>query len=277
METFFNWLSSPGPYEEISVILCLLILIVGIPFWLRYLKISKISKNGVEFDVKSSSEKKSKYTALIDNNHSSTASQDHKLFTLILRDFSHKVKNEIKEYCRVNGLNLKTDEEYKEYIEEKKSVYFSELREMFQNEYIAYDLVTLEDVEDILETLRDYTFHRIENMYKKVRDISILEHKNLDEKKKVERQLFIENLKSLIERWKEKEKNLELSLDNILNIHYTEIEEIIKQERITILDKQIHIIDECNKSITRRYIEEFEKTYRQKRNELLGGTNNDTC
>ena len=274
MDKFFEWLAEPGPWEEMSVIIIIMLIIIGLPICLKYIKVAKITKQGIEFDTKDR-EKKAATQNFYDNKHSTTASQDHKLFTLILRDFSHKIKAEIKEYCRLNGLNLKTDEEYKEYTEEKKSVYYSQLKEEFQNEYIAYDTVTLEDIEEILETLRDFTFHRIEVLFKKIRDISIEEHKTVDENKKIERETFEQNIANILDQFKESD-NREDSLSRIrtiMDLHYMKYGEILLDERISILDKQIHVIEEVNKSITRRFIEEFETVYRNKKKELIGGTN----
>ncbi|MBR1818233.1 MAG: hypothetical protein IJ772_05215 [Bacilli bacterium] len=273
MEAFLNWLSNPGPCEEITLILVLLLVSFVIPFWITKLKISKVGKDGIEFgsreDKKDENKKKRSEegsNSIIEQKKehiSYVTTQDYKIFSLILKEFSTKIITEVKEYCRKNGINLKTEDEYREYTEEKKSIYYNELKEMFRDEYVSYDIISDTDVEDILEKLRDFTFNKIENMYRKVRSISIEEHQLLEQECKEEKETFLSNLNKYIEI-KNENKNSLYSLENILETHYIKCKEIYTHERISILEKQIRVIEETNKMITRKYIEEFNRVYSEK-------------
>lgn len=264
MEAFFNWIANPGPTEEITIVAILVILMFGIPFWLKNVKIAKISKEGVEFQTNEIVKIEEKKETPI-NRLSIATTQDYKLFVLILRDFYNKIEEEIKTYCRLNGLNKKNEIEYKEYVEDKKLVYYSQLKEIFQNDYISYDIVTYEDVENIVETLRDFIFNKIDTLYKKIREISINEHNRINDAKDVEREMFTINIISNLDNFVGTDEEKHNKVSSVLDSHYKKCKEIMSDELISIIDKQTRVIDEINKSITRRFIEEFENVYRENR------------
>lgn len=275
MEPFFSWLSTPGPWEEITLLVFALVFAFGVPFWIKKLKIKKVGKGGLEFggdekakeDTSKPTESNTSASEKITNQVSYATAQDHRIFSLILKDFSSKMKSDIKDYCRKNGIDKKSDLEYNEYAEEKKYAYYNSLKEKFQEEYTSYDIVSIDDVEKILESLRDFTFNKIENVYKKIRAIAIEEHRFVTEEYEREYETFKNNMNSVANLFKE---NKELSaivenqINSVLQQHYTKYKEIVIYERINILDKEIRVVEDTNKTISRRFIEEFDKIFREK-------------
>ena len=282
MSGLFEWMATPGPTEEITMLVLVAVIFIALPIWIKTLKISKISKSGIEFDKDSEkTEDKEKNPQAMsdkstDNSQSSgnlsiTASQDYKLFSLILRDFGNRVKNEIKKYCKDNGINLKGIEEYGYYIDGKKQNYFYELKEFFQAEYTTYDLVSNVDIIKILENSKDYIFKKIDLLYKKIRTISIEEHDKINKKYEGERRKFQNGILGYIESIRQlKDDENKIDPNNTIDLHYTEYREILLAERISILDKQISTIEDINISVKRHLLEEFEKVYIEKKSGKKG-------
>ena len=190
MKEFFDWLSKPGPFEEICVLIILLIILGFI--LLMFAKFIIIDYNGIKSkengksknkgDKKNSPDDKTK---IIKPNYanitSPLASQDYRLISLIVQAHANKIKEEMKQYCTINGLDKKNKDEYMMYVDEKKNFYIAELREMFNHEYVAHDILSITDIYNIIIDTKDTIMNKLEKLYIKLRDISIQEHAKLNE------------------------------------------------------------------------------------------------
>lgn len=211
------------------------------------------------------SDKQNKKSSIGGSNVSITASQDYKIIYLILQAHSERISKEIELYCKKNGLNEKSKEDYDVYVDEKKNLYIHELNEMLNREYVSYDIIDIHDIKNIINELKEEIMNKVEKLYQSLRNISIDEHKTV----KAKRADIYSNCLSNITLW----KNISYStatengseLEKILNVFKTEFEKIVIYERIDILDRQKQKIDVAKKDlmdlILNRIIEVIHKKY----------------
>ena len=200
MNAFFAWLSTPGPFEEILLVVILLILLGFVSFI--------IAKGFLDCDIKgirikskdnrekpndkpvAQREKLNKSdlnnsSSVLGANVSILATQDYRIISLIIQAHSNRIREEMKQYCSVNGLDKKDRDSYMIYVDEKKNLYISELKEMFNREYVSYDIISISDIYEIIEESKERMMNKLEKLYIKLRDISIEEHTKINESKKV--------------------------------------------------------------------------------------------
>ena len=281
IDTLLNWLSLKGPYQEITLFLFLGILLgflTALPWIIRRAGIKKIGKNGLEFDEKNkcsnqTDEEKQKITKdktlfdLKSNKSSVTTTQDYKMASLILDSFFLSLKEEIINYCQKNGLNEKGTDEYRTYIEEKKTLYFNELKSIFQKEYIAYDILSPYEIDEVIESLKDQTYHKIETLYNRIRDISVKEHELIAKKKADEKERFKIKINEYVKYCASKDNPF--SINSILEDHYEENEKLLSCERVDILGKQMEKILYSNDEMKLMYLTTIKDLLNIKLNESI--------
>lgn len=278
MNAFFNWLSTPGPCEEILLVVILLIILGFVGFL--------IAKGLVDCDikgvkVKSKDKEKSNVKPVVQqekpnksdlNNNSSVlganvsilATQDYRIISLIIQAHSNRIREEMKQYCSVNGLDKKDRDSYMIYVDEKKNLYISELKEMFNREYVSYDIISISDIYEIIEESKERMMNKLEKLYIKLRDISIEEHTKINESKKV---LFETYLEKALE-WRGKSYSSDKEAKEILIEYLTQYhktcENLTINERIDVLNKQVQKIDTIKKDLVDIFLTEVIKKMNNK-------------
>lgn len=273
MNAFFNWLSTPGPCEEILLVVILLIILGFVGFL--------IAKGLVDCDikgvkVKSKDKEKSNVKPVVQqekpnktdlNNNSSVlganvsilATQDYRIISLIIQAHSNRIREEMKQFCSVNGLDKKDRDSYMIYVDEKKNLYISELKEMFNREYVSYDIISISDIYEIIEESKERMMNKLEKLYIKLRDISIEEHTKINESKKV---LFETYLEKALE-WRGKTYSSDKEAKDILIEYLTQYhktcENLTINERIDVLNKQVQKIDTIKKDLVDIFLTEVIK------------------
>lgn len=249
MDGFFAWLSQPGLSQEICVLVLILILLIFILILVaKYVSIDikGVKSKGSDNDNKNKNSKSSNSTKENINgltNTSVTATQDYKILSLIIQAHSNRVRDEMKQYCTRNGLDKKDRDEYMTYVDEKKNLYIVELCDMIRREYVSYDILSESDVFKIIEDNREIIMSKLEKLYIKLRDISICEHAKINEDKFTNFDNYINKFIA----WKncnyEKEDDCKSALSDLMNNYSQSCENIVIEERIVILDKQVQKID----------------------------------
>lgn len=278
MNAFFNWLSNPGPFEEILLVIILLIILGFVGFL--------IAKGLVDCDikgvkVKSKDKEKPNDKPVVQqekpnksdlNNNSSVlganvsilATQDYRIISLIIQAHSNRIREEMKQYCSVNGLDKKDRDSYMIYVDEKKNLYISELKEMFNREYVSYDIISISDIYEIIEESKERMMNKLEKLYIKLRDISIEEHTKINESKKV---LFETYLEKALE-WRGKSYSSDKEAKEILIEYLTQYhktcENLTINERIDVLNKQVQKIDTIKKDLVDIFLTEVIKKMNNK-------------
>lgn len=278
MNAFFTWLSNPGPFEEISLVVVLLILLGFVGFL--------IAKGSIDCDIKGvrikskdkekpndkpvvQQEKPNKSdlnnsSSVLGANVSILATQDYRIISLIIQAHSNRIREEMKQYCSVNGLDKKDRDSYMIYVDEKKNLYISELKEMFNREYVSYDIISISDIYEIIEESKERMMNKLEKLYIKLRDISIEEHTKINESKK---ELFETYLEKALE-WRGKsyssDKEAKDILIEYLNQYHKTCENLTINERIDVLNKQVQKIDTIKKDLVDIFLTEVIKKMNNK-------------
>lgn len=279
MNAFFAWLSTPGPFEEILLVVILLILLGFVSFIITK-GLFDCDIKGIRIKSKDNKEKpndkpvaqREKLNKSDLNNSSSVlganvsilATQDYRIISLIIQAHSNRIREEMKQYCSVNGLDKKDRDSYMIYVDEKKNLYISELKEMFNREYVSYDIISISDIYEIIEESKERMMNKLEKLYIKLRDISIEEHTKINESKKV---LFETYLEKALE-WREKtyssDKEAKDILIEYLNQYHKTCENLTINERIDVLNKQLQKIDTIKKDLVDIFLTEVIKKMNNK-------------
>lgn len=279
MNAFFAWLSTPGPFEEILLVVILLILLGFVSFIITK-GLLDCDIKGIRIKSKDNKEKPNDKPVAqrekpnkSDLNNSSTvlganvsilATQDYRIISLIIQAHSNRIREEMKQYCSVNGLDKKDRDSYMIYVDEKKNLYISELKEMFNREYVSYDIISISDIYEIIEESKERMMNKLEKLYIKLRDISIEEHTKINESKKV---LFETYLEKALE-WREKtyssDKEVKDILIEYLNQYHKTCENLTINERIDVLNKQLQKIDTIKKDLVDIFLTEVIKKMNNK-------------
>lgn len=265
MESFFNWLSSPGPMEEIVVCIVIFFICFFVYFLVRSIKFS-IGKQGIRIESKeeassSNDSEKSKLPKVEKENIATepksppkndkkidgvkisvTACQDYKVISLILDLHNNRVVDEMRVYCTKNGLDKKDRDEYMMYVDEKKNLYMSELKEIINREYTSYDILSLTDIYQILDECKETLMNKLEKLYIKVRDISITEHRRINEERNILYNEFNEKVSILINKDSMSRDEIIDEFRSLLKKLATNIENLTLDERVNILSKQMQKI-----------------------------------
>ena len=279
MNAFFAWLSTPGPFEELLLVVILMILLGFVGFI--------IAKGLLDCDIKGirirSKDNKEKpndkpvvhqekpnksdlnnSSSVLGANVSILATQDYRIISLIIQAHSNRIREEMKQYCSVNGLDKKDRDSYMIYVDEKKNLYISELKEMFNREYVSYDIISISDIYEIIEESKERMMNKLEKLYIKLRDISIEEHTKINESKK---ELFENYLGKALE-WREKsyssDKEVKDVLIDYLNRYHKTCENLTINERIDVLNKQVQKIDTIKKDLVDIFLTEVIKKMNNK-------------
>ena len=279
MSTLFTWLSTPGPFEEILLVVILLILLGFVSFIIakgfldcdiKGIRIkSKDNKEKPNDKPVAQREKPNKSdlnnsSSVLGANVSILATQDYRIISLIIQAHSNRIREEMKQYCSVNGLDKKDRDSYMIYVDEKKNLYISELKEMFNREYVSYDIISISDIYEIIEESKERMMNKLEKLYIKLRDISIEEHTKINESKKV---LFETYLEKALE-WREKtyssDKEVKDILIEYLNQYHKTCENLTINERIDVLNKQVQKIDTIKKDLVDIFLTEVIKKMNNK-------------
>lgn len=279
MNAFFAWLSTPGPFEEILLVAILLILLGFVSFIIakglldcdiKGIRIkSKDNKEKPNDKPVAQREKPNKSdlnnsSSVLGANVSILATQDYRIISLIIQAHSNRIREEMKQYCSVNGLDKKDRDSYMIYVDEKKNLYISELKEMFNREYVSYDIISISDIYEIIEESKERMMNKLEKLYIKLRDISIEEHTKINESKKV---LFETYLEKALE-WREKtyssDKEAKDILIEYLNQYHKTCENLTINERIDVLNKQLQKIDTIKKDLVDIFLTEVIKKMNNK-------------
>ena len=279
MNAFFAWLSTPGPFEEILLVVILLILLGFVSFIItkglldcdiKGIRIkSKDNKEKPNDKPVAQREKPNKSdlnnsSSVLGANVSILATQDYRIISLIIQAHSNRIREEMKQYCSVNGLDKKDRDSYMIYVDEKKNLYISELKEMFNREYVSYDIISISDIYEIIEESKERMMNKLEKLYIKLRDISIEEHTKINESKKV---LFETYLEKALE-WREKsyssDKEVKDILIEYLNQYHKTCENLTINERIDVLNKQVQKIDTIKKDLVDIFLTEVIKKMNNK-------------
>ena len=279
MNAFFAWLSTPGPFEELLVVVILMILLGFVGFIIAK-GLLDCDIKGIRIKSKDNKEKpndkpvaKQEKPNKSDLNNSSSvlganvsilATQDYRIISLIIQAHSNRIREEMKQYCSVNGLDKKDRDSYMIYVDEKKNLYISELKEMFNREYVSYDIISISDIYEIIEESKERMMNKLEKLYIKLRDISIEEHTKINESKKV---LFETYLEKALE-WREKtyssDKEAKDILIEYLNQYHKTCENLTINERIDVLNKQLQKIDTIKKDLVDIFLTEVIKKMNNK-------------
>lgn len=272
MKEFFNWLSTPGPFEELIVLFILIILLLFIAYLIRKVSIEykglRVTQNGNDKNEnktanetkpeKNNTQEKSDNTVL-GAKISLLATQDYRIISLIIQAHANRIREEMKQYCSINGLDKKSRDSYMVYVDEKKNLYISELKEMFNREYVSYDILSVSDIYEIIEETKESIMNKLEKLYVKLRDISIDEHAKINKSKK---ELFDFYLNKAIE-WRNKEykseEDMRSILEEYLNQYNKTCENLTINERIDILNKQLQKIDASKKDLVDIFLTEVVK------------------
>ena len=274
MNAFFAWLSTPGPFEELLVVVILMILLGFVGFIIAK-GLLDCDIKGIRIKSKDNREKpndkpvaqREKLNKSDLNNSSSVlganvsilATQDYRIISLIIQAHSNRIREEMKQYCSVNGLDKKDRDSYMIYVDEKKNLYISELKEMFNREYVSYDIISISDIYEIIEESKERMMNKLEKLYIKLRDISIEEHTKINESKK---ELFETYLGKALE-WREKsyssDKEVKDVLIDYLNRYHKTCENLTINERIDVLNKQVQKIDTIKKDLVDIFLTEVIK------------------
>jgi hypothetical protein len=269
MKEFFNWLSTPGYTEEIIMIIVLILLLLFICYIIRRVNINIKGVNITQATGRENNKNENDKIKPIENtqiqndnkkhdidnnayggNISVTATQDYRIISLIIQAHSNRIREEMKQYCSVNGLDKKDRDSYMLYVDEKKNLYISELKEMFNREYVSYDIISIGEVYEIIEEVKDAMMNKLEKLYIKLRDISIDEHGKIN---RTRSDLFDMYLQKALE-WRRKEYNSDDECRSILKEYLEQYnkscETLILDERIDILNKQVQKIDTTKKDLT---------------------------
>ena len=134
MNAFFAWLSTPGPFEELLVVVILMILLGFVGFIIAK-GLLDCDIKGIRIKSKDNKEKpndkpvvKQEKPNKSDLNNSSSvlganvsilATQDYRIISLIIQAHSNRIREEMKQYCSVNGLDKKDRDSYMIYVDEK--------------------------------------------------------------------------------------------------------------------------------------------------------------
>lgn len=279
MNAFFAWLSTPGPFEELLVVVILMILLGFVGFIIAK-GLLDCDIKGIRIKSKDNKEKpndkpvvKQEKPNKSDLNNSSSvlganvsilATQDYRIISLIIQAHSNRIREEMKQYCSVNGLDKKDRDSYMIYVDEKKNLYISELKEMFNREYVSYDIISISDIYEIIEESKERMMNKLEKLYIKLRDISIEEHTKINESKK---ELFETYLGKALE-WREKsyssDKEVKDVLIDYLNRYHKTCENLTINERIDVLNKQVQKIDTIKKDLVDIFLTEVIKKMNNK-------------
>ena len=278
MNAFFAWLSTPGPFEEIIVVIILLIILgfIGILIIkglvdcdIKGIKIKSKDKEKPNNEPEVQQEKPNKSdlnnsSSVLGANVSILATQDYRIISLIIQAHSNRIREEMKQYCSVNGLDKKDRDSYMIYVDEKKNLYISELKEMFNREYVSYDIISISDIYEIIEESKERMMNKLEKLYIKLRDISIEEHTKINESKK---ELFETYLEKALE-WRGKtyssDKEVRDILIEYLNQYHKTCENLTINERIDVLNKQVQKIDTIKKDLVDIFLTEVIKKMNNK-------------
>lgn len=281
MNAFFAWLSAPGPFEEILTVVILLILLGFVGFLIakgsvdcdiKGLRIKSKSKDNKEKPndkpvVQEEKPNKSDFnnsSSVLGANVSILATQDYRIISLIVQAHSNRIREEMKQYCSVNGLDKKDRDSYMIYVDEKKNLYISELKEMFNREYVSYDIISISDIYEIIEESKERMMNKLEKLYIKLRDISIEEHTKINESKK---ELFNFYLERAFE-WRGKTYSSDKEVKDILIEYLTQYhktcENLTINERIDVLNKQVQKIDTIKKDLVDIFLTEVIKKMNNK-------------
>lgn len=273
--SFVEYLNK-GPSSIVS--LCILIfiitgciyLILNLIFNKGHFKFKNIEVGGNNTKEKDlnpmmPSDKHNKKSTIGGSNVSITASQDYKIIYLILQAHAERVSREMELYCKKNGLNEKSKEDYDVYVDEKKNLYIHELNEMLNREYVSYDIIDIHDVRSIINELKEEIMNKVEKLYQSLRNISIEEHKTV----KAKRADIYLNCLNNITFWKKinytSDTENGTELEKIVNVFKTEFEKVVIYERIDILERQKQKIDVAKKDLTdlilNRVIDVIHKKY----------------
>lgn len=277
MDSFFNYLSEAGTGALVFITILLVILLVGlIAIVYLIIKNVKIDYKGLKLEGnKSENNKNSDKTSKKDNKDdkiypkektSVIATQDYRIISLIVQAHANRFANEIRSYCQHNGLNKKTKEEYSIYIDEKKNLYIAELKEMITHEYISYDLISLSELFAIVDKLSSNIMSTLEKLYIKLRDISIEEHKKLDQEEIEANELCIQALNIWNNTNFDNENDKSLSLGKIVNSYRERYKKVILHEHIDILNLQLQKINSTKKDLTFILINEVMNVIEEKQN-----------
>jgi hypothetical protein len=203
-------------------------------------------------------------SSVLGANVSILATQDYRIISLIIQAHSNRIREEMKQYCSVNGLDKKDRDSYMIYVDEKKNLYISELKEMFNREYVSYDIISISDIYEIIEESKERMMNKLEKLYIKLRDISIEEHTKINESKK---ELFETYLDKALE-WRGKtyssDKEVRDKLIEYLNQYHKTCENLTINERIDVLNKQVQKIDTIKKDLVDIFLTEVIKKMNNK-------------
>lgn len=268
MKEFFDWLSTPGYTEEVIVVIVLILLLLFICYIIRKVNINikgvNITQAGKEnnknetvnnkpvenIQVQQHDNNKHEIDNKYGGNVSVTATQDYRIISLIIQAHSNRIREEMKQYCSVNGLDKKDRDSYMLYVDEKKNLYISELKEMFNREYVSYDIISIGEIYEIIDEVKDALMNRLEKLYVKLRDISIDEHSKINKSRS---DLFDMYFQKALE-WRRKDYNTDEECKSILKEYLEQYnkscETLILDERIDILNKQVQKIDTTKKDLT---------------------------
>lgn len=278
MSTLFTWLSTPGPFEEILLVIILLILLGFIGFLIARgsidcnikgvrIKSKNKEKENDKSEVQDEKPNKSDLnnsSSVLGANVSILATQDYRIISLIIQAHANRIREEMKQFCSVNGLDKKDRDSYMIYVDEKKNLYISELKEMFNREYVSYDIISISDIYEIIEESKEKIMNKLEKLYIKLRDISIEEHMKINESKK---ELFETCLTKALE-WREKsystDKEAKDVLIEYLNRFRKTCENLTINERIDVLNKQVQKIDTIKKDLVDIFLTEVIKKMNNK-------------
>ena len=278
MSTLFTWLSTPGPFEEILLVIILLILLGFIGFLIARgsidcnikgvrIKSKNKEKENDKPEVQDEKPNKSDLnnsSSVLGANVSILATQDYRIISLIIQAHANRIREEMKQFCSVNGLDKKDRDSYMIYVDEKKNLYISELKEMFNREYVSYDIISISDIYEIIEESKEKIMSKLEKLYIKLRDISIEEHMKINESKK---ELFETCITKALE-WREKsystDKEAKDVLIEYLNRFRKTCENLTISERIDVLNKQVQKIDTIKKDLVDIFLTEVIKKMNNK-------------
>ena len=278
MNAFFAWLSTPGPFEEILIVFILLIILGFVGFLIakgmvdceiKGVKVKSKDKEKPNDKPVVQQEKPNKSdlnnsSSVLGANVSILATQDYRIISLIIQAHSNRIREEMKQYCSVNGLDKKDRDSYMIYVDEKKNLYISELKEMFNREYVSYDIISISDIYEIIEESKERMMNKLEKLYIKLRDISIEEHTKINESKK---ELFETYLEKALE-WRGKtyssDKEVRDILIEYLNQYHKTCENLTINERIDVLNKQVQKIDTIKKDLVDIFLTEVIKKMNNK-------------
>ena len=280
MNSFFAWLSTPGPFEEILIIVILLILLGFVIFLItkglldcniKGIRIKSKDKDKEKQNNESEVQKEKPNNSDLNNNSSVLganvsilATQDYRIISLIIQAHSNRIREEMKQYCSVNGLDKKDRDSYMIYVDEKKNLFISELKEMFNREYVTYDIISISDIYEIIEESKERMMNKLEKLYIKLRDISIEEHTKINESKK---ELFETYLEKALE-WRGKSYSSDDEVKDILivylNQYHKTCENLTINERIDVLNKQVQKIDTIKKDLVDIFLTEVIKKMNNK-------------